>query len=56
MRRFYQLSFRCTDELFTRIENRVVLDGLNMNGKWVAIFDIPIVEDYGMRFLDRLNL
>ena len=56
VRRFYQLSFRCTDGLFTRIENQVVLEGLNMNGKWVAIVDIPIVKDYGMRFLDRLNL
>ena len=56
VRQFYQLSFRCNDELFTSIANQVVLEGLNKNGKWVAIVDTLVVEDYGMRFLDRLKL
>ena len=56
VRQFYQLSFRCTDELFTSIANQVVLEGLDKNGKWVAIVDTPVVEDYGMQFLDRLKL
>ena len=56
MRQTYFLTIVCRDEVTTRIDSEAILEGLNTDGGWGAITDIPTVERYGKKFLQSLVL
>ena len=56
IRQTYFLTIVCRDEVTTRIDSEVALEGLNTDGEWDAITDVPTVEKYGKKFLKSLEL
>ena len=56
IRQTYFLTIVCRDEVTTKIDGEVALEGLNSDGEWIGIIDVPIVEQYGKQFLESLEL
>ena len=56
MRQTYFLTIVCRDEVTTRIDGEAALEGLNSDGEWIWITDVPTVEKYGKKFLQSLEL
>ena len=56
IRQTYYLQIICDDEVATRFKGDAVLKGLNANSEWIAITDVPTIEQYAMQFLQSLDL
>lgn len=56
IRQTYFLTIVCRDEVTTKIDGEAALEGLNADGEWVAITDIPTIEQYSIQFLQSLDL
>ena len=56
IRQTYFLEVVCDDELSTGITSEAALEGLNTDEEWIAITDVPTIEQYAMQFLERLDL
>ena len=56
IRQTYYLTIVCWEEVTTSIKGDAILEGLNAAEEWVAITDVPTIEQYGMKFLQSLDL
>ena len=55
-RQTYSFSAVCRDEVTTRMSCGIELQGLNADGEWIEIEDVPTLNEYLVQFLDNLNL
>ena len=56
IRQTYSFSAVCIDEVTTRMSCGIELLGLNADGEWIAIEDVPTLNEYVVQFLANLNL
>ena len=56
IRQTYSFSAVCIDEVTTRMSCGIELQWLNADGEWIAIEDVPTLNEYVVQFLDNLNL
>ena len=56
IRQTYSFSAACRDEVTTRMSCGIELQGLNADGEWIEIDDVPTLNEYLVQFFDNLNL
>ena len=56
VRQTYSFSAVCKDEVTTRMSCNTEMQGLNADGEWVEIVDVPTLNEYVVQFLYNLNL
>ena len=56
IRQTYSLTASCEDELTTSIVLEIKLEGFNADKEWIEINDVRTLNEYGMQFLESLDL
>ena len=55
-KRLIRIEVVCDGDLTTSIRGEATLEGLNVYEEWMVITDSLTIEQYGMQFLQNLDL